>query len=52
MGSPIGATFGIARSMLRRAGAKLVTTSVTASSSFMTSRALRGGGSPISRNGT
>jgi hypothetical protein len=38
--------------MLRRAGAKLVTTSVTASPSFITSRALRGGGSPIRRSGT
>ena len=41
-----------ARSMLRRAGAKLSTTSVTASPIFMNSRALRGAGSAISRRGT
>ncbi len=35
--SPTSATLGIDRSMLRRAGAKLVTTSVTASPSFITS---------------
>ena len=41
-----------ARSMLRRAGAKLSTTSVTASPIFMNSRALRGAGSAIRRRGT
>jgi hypothetical protein len=42
----------VARSMLLRAGAKLSTTRVTASPIFMNSRALRGGGSDISRSGT
>ena len=41
-----------ARSMLRRAAAKLSTTSVIASPIFMNSRALRGAGSAISRSGT
>ena len=51
-GSTTEAMFGTAQSMLRRAGAKLATTSVTASPTFITSRALRGGGSDISRSGT
>ena len=41
-----------ASSMLRRAAAKLDTTSVTASPIFMNSRALRGAGSAIRRSGT
>ena len=49
--SVVSATFGIARSTLRRAGAKLVTTRVAASPSRNSSRALRGGGSPIRRSG-
>ncbi|MEZ5247729.1 MAG: hypothetical protein R2713_00475 [Ilumatobacteraceae bacterium] len=55
IGSAGGFTVAIpatARSMLRRAGAKLSTTSVTASPIFMYSRALRGAGSAISRSGT
>jgi hypothetical protein len=51
-GSTTEAMLGTAQSMLRRAGAKLATTSVTASPIFITSRALRGGGSDISRRGT
>ena len=52
-GSPGSAPVpGRARSMLRRDGAKLSTTRVTASPCFITSRALRGGGLPISRSGT
>ena len=51
-GSTTEAMFGTAQSMLRRAGAKLATTSVTASPTFITSRALRGGGSDIRRSGT
>ena len=43
---------GSAQSMLRRAGAKLTTTTVTDSPSFITLRALGGGGSAISRSGT
>jgi len=43
---------GIAKSMLRRAGAKLSTTRVIDSPIFMNSRALRGGGSDIRLNGT
>ena len=46
------ATVGIARSMLRRVGAKLSTTSVTDSPTFMNSRALRGAGSAMRLNGT
>ncbi len=38
--------------MLRRAGAKLTTTTVTDSPIFMTLFALRGAGSAISRSGT
>ena len=49
---PPGAIAGTARSTLRRAGAKFTTTSVTASPTRIASRALRGGGSPISRSGT
>ena len=41
-----------ARSMLRRAAAKLSTTKVIASPTFMNSRALRGAGSAMSRSGT
>ena len=51
-GSTAVAIAGTARSMLRRAGAKLSTTSVTDSPTFMNSRALRGAGSAISRRGT
>ena len=43
---------GTAQSMLRRDGAKLTTTRVTDSPSFITLRALGGGGSAISRSGT
>src|SRR3954451_19015613 len=43
---------GIARSTLRRAGAKLSTTRVTDSPIFMNSRALRGGGSDMRLSGT
>ena len=43
---------GIARSMLRRAGAKLSTTKVIDSPIFMNSRALRGSGSDIRLSGT
>ena len=50
--SAFGAICGTARSMLRRAGAKLVTTNVTASPTRITSRALRGAGSLIIRSGT
>ena len=46
------AIVGIARSMLRRAGAKLSTTSVIDSPIFMNSRALRGAGSAIRLSGT
>ena len=51
-GSVAVAIAGTARSMLRRAGAKLSTTNVTDSPTFMNSRALRGAGSAISRSGT
>ena len=43
---------GSAQSMLRRAGAKLTTTTVTDSPTFITLFALRGAGSAISRSGT
>ena len=43
---------GMARSMLRREGAKLSTTSVIDSPIFMNSRALRGAGSDIRLSGT
>ena len=51
-GDLMAAMVGMARSMLRRAGAKLSTTSVTDSPTFMNSRALRGAGSAIRLNGT
>ena len=43
---------GTAQSMLRRSGAKLTTTSVTDSPSFITLRALVGAGFAIRRSGT
>jgi hypothetical protein len=51
-GSTIDAIAGVARSMLRRGGAKLSTTNDTDSPIFMNSRALRGAGLLISRRGT
>ena len=47
-----GSMPGTQRSMLRRVALKLTTTSSTSSPIFMTSRALRGAGSAISRSGT
>ena len=51
-GTAAGAIEGTARSILRRVAPKLLTTSVTVSPRSMTSRALRGAGSAISRSGT